>query len=86
MKGVVERVPGSWPQRFTARFGREARQRRLLPELVDRALGGSANALVLQALAGARRSASEREEIRRVLDEAERDASTCVPGAMVLTQ
>lgn len=75
-KGLVEREPGTWPQRFGARYGREATQRRLLHELVDRAFGGSANALVLQALAGARLSASEREEIRRVLDEVEQEAST----------
>jgi predicted transcriptional regulator len=39
--------------------------------LVDRAFGGSANALVVQALAGAAVTDEERDEIRRMLDRAE---------------
>jgi len=75
-KGLVKREEGSWPHRFTASFGREATQRRLVDELVDRAFGGSANALVLHAVSRVRLTAIERDEIRRALSESDEDEST----------
>lgn len=70
-KGLVLRDDTGWPHRFAPRSDRASTQRRLLTDLVDRAFGGSANALVVQALAGAAVTDEERDEIRRMLDRAE---------------
>jgi predicted transcriptional regulator len=45
---------------------------RMVKDLVRRALGGSTSQLVLHALSGRRASLEELEEIRRLLDDAER--------------
>lgn len=70
-KGLVLRDDTEWPHRFAPRSDRASTQRRLLADLVDRAFGGSANALVVQALAGAAVTDEERDEIRRMLARAE---------------
>lgn len=44
---------------------------RMVTDLMRRALGGSASQLLLYALAGKRASPEERQEIRRLLNEAE---------------
>ena len=52
----------------------ETTQRQLVGDLLDRAFGGSARQLVLQALSAKRASRDELAEIRRLLDEFERNA------------
>ena len=49
----------------------ETTQRRLVRDLMDRAFGGSARKLVLQALAAKKASPEELDEIRKMLEEAE---------------
>ncbi len=49
-------------------------QRQLVSDLLDRAFGGSARQLVLQALSANRASRGELAEIRRLLDEFEKRA------------
>lgn len=57
---------------YTARHGETETQRRLVDDLLDRAFGGSAAKLVIQALATKRASAEEIAEIRRLLAAAAR--------------
>ncbi len=56
---------------YQARLTREQTQRQLVSDLLDRAFGGSAKQLVLQALATKKASAREMAEIRRMLDKLE---------------
>ena len=49
-------------------FGEEETQRRLVGDLLDRAFGGSAAKLVLQAFAATRATAEERRQIRDLLE------------------
>src|SRR6201999_1559974 len=70
-KGLVERDETQRPQIYRARNAREVTQKQLLQDLVHRAFGGSVKALVLQALAGRKSSASELEEIEKLLDRME---------------
>ena len=53
---------------YQARYGEEETQRRLVGDLLDRAFGGSAAKLVLQALAATRATAEERRQIRDLLE------------------
>lgn len=69
-KGLVERDDRDRTHVYHARLSEEATQRQLVRDLVDRAFGGSASKLVLQALAAKRASAEELREIRRVLENA----------------
>jgi predicted transcriptional regulator len=48
---------------------------RMVTDLVRRALGGSTSQLLLHALEGKRASPEELEQMRRLLEEAERDKS-----------
>ncbi len=50
----------------------ETTQRQLVKELLDRAFGGSASKLVLQALSSRKASPAELIEIRRLLDRMEK--------------
>ena len=70
-KGLVIREESRRPHVYQARFAEEQTQRQLVRDLLDRAFGGSAQKLVMQALAAKRASADELAEIRRLLDELE---------------
>ena len=70
-KGLVRRDGSERTHVFSARQSRGATQRDLVGDLLDKAFGGSAKSLVLQALATRRASREELEEIRRLLDQAE---------------
>ena len=72
-KGLVERDERDRTHVYHARLSEEQTQRQLVRDLVDRAFGGSAAKLVLQALASRRASADELREIRSILDTARRD-------------
>src|SRR4029453_268938 len=69
-KGLVERDERDRTHVYRARLGEEQTQRQLVRDLADRAFGGSAMKLVLQALATRRASAEELRDIRRAIDEA----------------
>jgi predicted transcriptional regulator len=69
-KGLVERDERDRTHVYRARNGEEQTQRQLVRDLVDRAFGGSAAKLVLQALATKRASADDLREIGRAIDQA----------------
>jgi len=69
-KGLVERDKRDRTHVYRARFGEEHTQRQLVRDLVDRAFGGSAMKLVLQALASRRASPDELRDIRKAIDQA----------------
>jgi predicted transcriptional regulator len=70
-KGLVTRDESARAHVYSARAAETQTQRALARDLVDRAFGGSAAKLVVQALSGRRASAEEIERIRRLLDEIE---------------
>ena len=69
-KGLVERDERDRTHIYRARLGEEQTQRQLVRDLVDRAFGGSAMKLVVQALASKRASAEELRDIRKAIDDA----------------
>ena len=69
-KGLVERDERDRTHVYRAHLSEEQTQRQLVRDLADRAFGGSATKLVLQALASRRASADELREIRQILDTA----------------
>src|SRR6476646_11565447 len=72
-KGLVERDERDRTHVYRARLGEEQTQRQLVRDLVDRAFGGSAMKLVLQALASRRASPEELRDIRKAIDHARSD-------------
>jgi predicted transcriptional regulator len=72
-KGLVERDDSDRTHVFRARLTEEQTQRQLVRDLLDRAFGGSASKLVMQALASRRTSPDELREIRRAIDNARHD-------------
>ena len=69
-KGLVERDERDRTHIYRARLSEETTQRQLVRDLVDRAFGGSASKLVMQALATKRASADELRDIRKAIDSA----------------
>ena len=67
-KGLVRRDETDRTHIYHSRLSEEQTQRQLIRDLLDRAFGGSASKLVMQALATRRASAEELGEIRRLLD------------------
>jgi BlaI family transcriptional regulator, penicillinase repressor len=67
-KGLVRRDDTDRTHIYHPRLTQEQTQRQLIRDLVDRAFGGSASKLVMQALATKRASDEELGEIRRLLD------------------
>ena len=67
-KGLVSRDERDRSHIYHARLTEEQTQRQLVRDLLDRAFGGSATKLVVQALAARRASAEELSEIRRLID------------------
>ena len=72
-KGLVDRDERDRTHVYRARLSEEQTQRQLVRDLLDRAFGGSATKLVMQALAARRASADELREIRRMIDGARAD-------------
>lgn len=68
-KGLVTRDESARTHVYHARRSRDATQRQLVSDLLDRAFGGSAAALVMQALSAHPASAEELREIRRLVDQ-----------------
>jgi predicted transcriptional regulator len=69
-KGLVDRDERDRTHIYRARLSQETTQRQLVRDLLDRAFGGSAGQLVMQALATKRASAEELKDIRDAIDEA----------------
>jgi predicted transcriptional regulator len=74
-KGLVTREDAGRAHVYQARGSEEQAQRRLVGDLLDRAFGGSAQKLVLQALTARKASPEELAEIRRLLDTLEEGES-----------
>jgi BlaI family transcriptional regulator, penicillinase repressor len=70
-KGLVDRDESQRAHVYAARAPEDQTQRQLVDDLIDRAFGGSARKLVMQALRGTRSSPEEIASIRRLLDEME---------------
>jgi predicted transcriptional regulator len=68
-KGLVSRDESARSHVYTARVGERATQQRLVSDLLERAFGGSALGLVMQALSTKRPSRAELDELRRLLDD-----------------
>ncbi|TMQ69575.1 MAG: BlaI/MecI/CopY family transcriptional regulator [Candidatus Eisenbacteria bacterium] len=60
---------------YRAALAQEQTQRQLVSDLLERAFDGSASQLILQALATKRATQDEMDEIRRMLDKAQRRSS-----------
>ena len=71
-KGLVERDENCRPQLYRACLPREQTERQLIKDLVDRAFGGSARRLVMQALEVKKASPSELAQIEKLLKKLER--------------
>ena len=67
-KGLVTRDESARTHVYTARLSRDETQQQLVSDLLDRAFGGSAAALVLQALNAGETSPDELAEIRELID------------------
>jgi BlaI family transcriptional regulator, penicillinase repressor len=67
-KGLVRRDESARTHIYRAASTEDQTQRQLVTDLLDRAFGGSAAKLVLQALATAKTSPKELAEIRKLLD------------------
>lgn len=67
-KGLVRRDESSRTHVYTAAFSREDTQGSLINDLLDRAFGGSAAALVMQALSTRPTSPEELKEIEQLIE------------------
>lgn len=67
-KGLVRRDDRDRTHIYQTKLTEEQTQRQLVRDLVDRAFGGSASKLVLQALATKRATAEELVEIRKLIE------------------
>ncbi|MEN3337752.1 MAG: hypothetical protein V7647_1428 [Acidobacteriota bacterium] len=67
-KGLVRRDDRDRTHIYQPRLTQEQTQRQLVRDLVDRAFGGSASKLVLQALTSRRATPEELAEIRRMIE------------------
>ncbi len=72
-KRLVERDESQRAHIYRAHDSEQSTQRHLVGDLLDRAFGGSAAKLVLQALSARPASSREMTEIRRVLDDMAQD-------------
>ena len=67
-KGLVRRDDTDRTHIYTSRLSEEQTQRQLVRDLLERAFGGSASKLVMQALNAKRASDEELGEIRRLIE------------------
>jgi BlaI family transcriptional regulator, penicillinase repressor len=71
-KGLVERDETARAHVYKARVAQEQTQRQLVGHLLDRAFGGSAASLMMQALSGRKASADEIAQMRQMLADFEK--------------
>jgi predicted transcriptional regulator len=67
-KGLLTRDESSRTHVYTTRLSQDQTQRQLVSDLMNRAFGGSAKALVMQALSAHPTTTEELEEIRKLID------------------
>jgi BlaI family transcriptional regulator, penicillinase repressor len=67
-KGLVSRDETDRSHVYAPRLSEEQTQRQLVRDLLERAFGGSASKLVMQALHAKRATAEELGEIRRLIE------------------
>ena len=79
-KGLVTRDERDRSHVYAAKLSQAQTQQQLVTDLVDRAFGGSAAALVLQALSAHPASSEELGEIQRLIDEYKRDGRAAGPS------
>jgi predicted transcriptional regulator len=72
-KGLVHRDESKRAHVYSAAVEADATQRRLIDDLAERAFGGSAQSLVLQALDASRIDTDEMEAIRAMIQDALND-------------
>jgi BlaI family penicillinase repressor len=72
-KGSVRRDESARAHIYEARQPEANTKGQLVGDLIQRAFGGSASQLVMHALSGKRASQTEIDEIRRILDDYERN-------------
>jgi predicted transcriptional regulator len=70
-KGLVVRDERQRAHVYESKYSEQKTQRQLLTDLADRAFGGSATKLVMQALTGRKASAEELDAIRDLLNRIE---------------
>jgi predicted transcriptional regulator len=70
-KGLVVRDETQRAHIYQSSYGEQKTQRQLLSDLADRAFGGSAAKLVMQALSGRKATAEELGAIRELLERLE---------------
>jgi BlaI family transcriptional regulator, penicillinase repressor len=70
-KGIVRRDETARAHVYAARAPEQKTKQQLVRDLLERAFGGSASELVMQALAGRKTSREERARIRELLDRLE---------------
>ena len=70
-KGLVERDESQRTHVYRARLTRSETQQQLVGDLLDKAFGGSASQLVIQALSSKPTSNEELAQIRQLLDQME---------------
>jgi predicted transcriptional regulator len=75
-KGLVERDETARAHVYKARVAREQTQRQMVGDLLDRAFGGSAAKLMMQALSGRKASAEEIAQMRQMLADFETNSET----------
>jgi len=73
-KGLVKRTENTRPHVYRAAVSREKAGKRMIKDLVDKVYEGSAMSLVMQALSSTPASAEERDELRRLLDQMDKEA------------
>ena len=71
-KGLVERDESERTHVYQARLTQEQTQKQLVGDLLEKAFGGSASQLVMQALAAKPAKSDELAQIRQLLDELEK--------------
>lgn len=73
-KGLVTRDESQHAHIYQPRLSKADTQRQLIDDLLDRAFGGSASKLVVQALSTQKATAQEIAEIRKIIEKLERNA------------
>lgn len=79
-KGLVTRDERDRSHVYSTKLSQDQTQRQLVTDLVDRAFGGSAAALVLQALSSHPASPDELSEIQRLIEEYKRNGRQAAPA------
>ncbi len=74
-KGLVTRDETARTHIYKAACSEDQTQQQLVGDLLDRAFGGSARKLVMQALSACKASPGDLAEIRRLIDRMEQDPS-----------